>query len=194
MERKVVRYILIGQVGLFISLIICALLIRSQNVISDGISYFGVHRKTIIPYAAGIIFCSLSVIKATTYITIDSLQVLKRALQTVSVLLIGLLLTPYTINTFFNWAHMTVGTLIFLIEMAISIWIVIMTDRDYFYIVLFLIQFTSGVVALLSLIGTVNLLFYGQFIYQIAFAFLLYNALPRVLTAPAMNLTKSRHI
>lgn len=222
MNNKTVKYLKYSQYSFFGSLTICFLLVPKVATGNLGISYFGNHLRTILPYLIGLLMTSYFIIKAAntlerpnhTLHLLDSLpkivhsqtksthaktalsvtKVLKReekllatkrdlhrssilseALIVLALLIISVLLTPYTVNTLFDKAHIFTSSVLFFVELGIAIWLVFITNKNLKNISLLAMQIIGAMIALMSLSSNIELMLTGQLVAQLAFGFLLIN-------------------
>jgi hypothetical protein len=142
-----------------------------------GVSNYGIHRVTIVPYTLAFLLCGIFILQAVRFIprTPRSYILLRYALCALACLLLIGLTTTYTykINTSFKNLHVVSVILIFCFEMAMAIWISLVLDRNWANILLLAIQALGFTIALLTYIGTMHLLFVSQIITSLAFGVLL---------------------
>lgn len=98
-----------------------------------------------------------------------------------------LLLTPYTLDTFFNWAHMAIGATIFAIEMYTGAVLCFEHTQDRVSEWALATQFFGVLLAAFSLPNNIlNFMLKGEVIFQIGFMILL-NHFLRARRAIAAN-------
>lgn len=170
-----------GQIALWLSLLVSALLLPGIVSANSGISNFGVHARTILPYGLGFLLCGYLTLMAAHSIKREDnvTTTLSRALFLLSLLLLGILLTPYSVNRLFDWSHMAVGGLLFMFELAFAAWLVRLRP-DNISFALFTAQCLGSAVAALSLLGAIQLMFVGQMAAEIAFGILLVRVTMRI--------------
>jgi hypothetical protein len=81
-----------------------------------------------------------------------------------------MLATPYTLNTALNWIHMTVGSVLFVVQLLLSAWLWWARARTPSVLALLVVEFLAGVVCFSSLIDLDAWMLYGQLVFQLAFA------------------------
>jgi hypothetical protein len=176
LQRHAVRVLLTSQALFFLSLAWCSYLQHGFNADSAGISYFGVNHRTIFFAILGYTIAAVGLWRASNLFRAGGLgEVMALGLKLVAAMLIILLLTPYTGGTFLNWAHMAVGVLGALVQLAIayallrrgaSLWVVIGAS----------IQLVGGVIGALSLPDwRFQILMYGELIFEFGFCICLYQ-------------------
>ncbi len=179
MANKVVRYLVLSQLSLFIFLGICIVLIPrflfDRN--EGGVSNYGIHRVTVVPYTLAFLLCGIFVMLAARFIphTTKLFNCLRYALYALAcLLLLGLATTyPYKINTTFQYLHIASTITIFCFEMAMAIWMIFALLRDRVNIILLAAQVSGFLIAFFTFIGTIYLLFVAQIITSLAFSALL---------------------
>lgn len=143
---------------------------------TDGISYYGVHANTLPVIGVGFLIASAGLWRASTYFAqVGEGRWLVRALQTVAVSLVSLLVTPYTGGTFLNWAHMTLGVVGALAQLVIAMSLV-RRDRRPLTVSIFVIQLVAGGVAAAALPDWhFPFLLQGEAGYELGFALVLWR-------------------
>jgi hypothetical protein len=101
----------LGELTLAITVIGCTVLAFNPTVSSDGLSYYGVHRKTIPLVLLGLSVSIVFLLKAAKgFDSPGTGQLISKSLKLFCGAAIGLLVTPYSINNYFDLAHKTIGT------------------------------------------------------------------------------------
>jgi hypothetical protein len=121
LRRRTFRVLVTTQAIFFAALAWCVLLVHGDGVQDAGISYYGVHGRTI-PFAIlGYLVAAIGLWRASTMFKQGGLDPLVWVgVRVVAVMLVLLLATPYTGGAFLNWAHMTTGVISALVQLAIS--------------------------------------------------------------------------
>jgi hypothetical protein len=100
-------------------------------------------------------------------------QLISKSLKLFCGAAIGLLVTPYSINNYFDLAHKTIGTTLFLAQLGLSLYL-ISNQGDWTKWFAVSLQFVGGLAALLSLPhNSFGYQFEGQVLFQIGFFVLL---------------------
>ncbi len=172
------RYIM-GQVGLYGFLLVCTIILPVGTIVNDGLSYYGVHLATIIPYSLSLLLCS--------GFTMATGRALTRAGRTFrpfvfasylfAVLMLGVLATPHTLNQAFSIAHVLIGNTLFLGQFILIIWAVFKFQRDSLNFLLLGLLIVISAVAFLSLLQLLPWLFETQISFQLTFGILLVRIL-----------------
>lgn len=144
---------------------------------TNGLSVYGTRARTVVPYAVGMLAISAACIAAGRYAERagagDGLALVLRAMGG---LVIGILATPYSWGTLFNWTHMIFGGVLFFGQLALSGWLAIQL-RSRLLWALFAIQLGGDLIAFASLPEIVDALLFGEVVSQLAFMPLLAVAL-----------------
>lgn len=141
-----------------------------------GISNYGIHLKTAIPYSLAFLLCSyFSVAAARHYREPDgSARGFRYLLDTYSGLLLLTLLSTYgyKLNVGLKDAHITVGVLTITFELVASAWMYAQL-RGTWDAAFLVLQLGGFVLAGLTFLGALHLLFLGQALADVGFALLL---------------------
>jgi hypothetical protein len=165
-----------GQVGFAAFITVCVLLhpgfVLKAN--EGGISNYGVHAKTFVPYSLGLITASGFSYRAASMRlgSSASTRPFRLLLRTYSVFLLVTLLTTYgyTLNTPLKELHIVVGVATIVFETAASVWMYRVTQNNRLAM---LIELVGFILAALTFFGAVHLLFASQLVTGGAFAVLL---------------------
>ena len=119
-EVEVRHFLLATQAFVFLCVGVCLFMDHSAKAESGGISFYGVYHRTLLIIILGFGVGSYGLWRASTYLARAGLAHLSvLGLRCLAVGLVLLLLTPYNKGAFFNWAHMSVGIVMALVELAI---------------------------------------------------------------------------
>lgn len=171
------RDFIYSQLLLLFFLSVC-FLIRPEVILkSEGLSAFGVHIQTVVPYAIAYLLCSYFIGRSVKYMRHNSnpYKIIFYSINTIAILFIALVFTPYAINAGFNWIHTVISTSLFLIELGLIIYLTIITKDNFINILLIIGQIMSGIIAMYSVdpspsvIGGLNLLLQGEVLFQFFF-------------------------
>jgi hypothetical protein len=195
------RYLLLSQLSLLSLLVICCLLMPSVVAHNGGVSNFGNHRRTVVPY-------TLSFASSITILGAAALRLheLTRALwrQAYLLLVLGLLELAVLLSTFprhiawtYSVIHDDLGIALFAYEFCWAVWLVARRCTLLAGLLLVL-QSMGSLVALLSVLKVVQLLFVGQLIATIGFSLVLVSIFPHTVEGsierpPAPSPRRSHH-
>ncbi len=175
MQRKVVKYLIYAQTSFFLCLLISISITSKGFSDNRGLSYYGEHLDTIVPFALGFILCDFFILKAAKLLTevAKHLAVLTLPLQVFCILLISIVLTPDNLNGLFNVLHIVASSALFLFELIFSIWLTVKWYNSLISWILLIAQFLAGVMAGLSELHFSQYLSTSSLIYQLLFSTLL---------------------
>jgi hypothetical protein len=170
LEHRALRLLLATQIFFFAAILWCVTLVHDHNAQNAGISYYGVHHGTVVIAVMAYVAAAIGLWRVSTIFRQGRLDpLIWFGLRVVAVMLILLLLTPYTGGPFLNWTHMTVGVLGALVQLAISITLL----RRYgslAAILGFSIQLVGGILGAFSLPDWgFEYLLYSQIIFEFGF-------------------------
>jgi hypothetical protein len=178
-SNTAVRYLFLSQCCLYGFLLLCTILMPhflfERN--EGGASNYGVHALTVIPYTLAFGFGGLLLIKAarTVPITAPARKRLRSVLTLLGVLLLIVLATtyPYKLNASLDKLHIFSAQLLFVAELAAGAWFASLLQRGAINLLLFAVQTIGSILALLTVLGLLHVLFVAQIIAGVAFAALM---------------------
>lgn len=177
-KDPLVRYLAYSQIAFYASVLICTILAPAGLRDNDGLSYFGVHKITIIPYGAGLLISAYLVLKSLNYLSeAKKLIPLRWSMKSVAWLMAGIVVTPYSIDNWFDWIHTTIGTTLFSIQLLLVIWLILTIKNDWINWLLLVVQVTGGLISLFYLAPPQGFLLQGQVLFQAAFSVILLRSL-----------------
>lgn len=138
---------------------------------TDGLSWFGVVRATVLEYGLTLLVTAALMLRAAAPLAaVPALRPARRGLTACAALLPAMVATPYTLNTALNWIHMTVGSVLFVVQLLLSAWLWWARARTPSVLALLVVEFLAGVVCFSSLIDLDAWMLHGQLVFQLAFA------------------------
>ena len=174
-DRAVARWVALGQIGFAIGIGLCVLL--SPHLVlhanEGGISNFGVHAKTVVPYTVALLLPAVLTFRASRLLGAHSR--LREILTVYSGLILLTLLTtyPYKIDTPLKIVHVGAGAVLTVFEMGAALWLCRAMRALYG---VSLLQFVGFILAALTIVGVLHLLFVTQLIVGVAFAIIVVRA------------------
>lgn len=175
MSHKVIRYLALSQLSLVVFLGICFALIPRFLLQGNegGVSNYGVNSTTVLPYSVAFLLSGLLVLKAAYYLprSTQAFNHFRQLLYTLAALLFLVLVStyPYKLSVALKDLHIGAAALLFCFETAFSIWLVLVLQEDRTSSLLLTVQMVGFLLAFLSLIKFVHLLFIAQMITGVAF-------------------------
>jgi hypothetical protein len=168
------RYIVYSQLSLLLGLLVCIFIKPKGLSANAGISYYGTFLRTVFPYTVGILGGSYYCYRFTQTLHNKSLAFLRNSMIAISILSIGIVITPYSINSILDWAHTTFGTIIFVLELILSAWIIIKTKFNSNMLMLWIIELICGIAAAIYTLPHQGFLIQSQILFQLTFGIILY--------------------
>ncbi len=181
-------FIAAGQWAFAIGITLCVALhpgfVLKAN--EGGVSDYGVHAKTAIPYYLGLAAAALGAYLAATR-TGDSTRPARclRSLLFAYAFLVALTLAStfgYTLDHPQRDIHVGVGTALSVFEFVASLWMYRERRAD---LELVLVELAGSVLAAFTIVGAVHLLFVAEVVTAASFAILLYRSTRQMAVASA---------
>ncbi|MDA8385174.1 MAG: hypothetical protein M0Z88_02785 [Actinomycetota bacterium] len=169
-------HFLVGaELAMAVTLAACMAISYGTAASTYGVSYYGVHFDTLWIIAVGFLATSYLLFRSAAAIDRDGAPAMVLlSLKVLAIGLVALLVTPYTVDTFFNWTHMIIGTTVFGVQMAVGVVLAFKVLGDRLGWIGVAIQFAGGVIAALSLPDhMLNYMLQGEIVFQVGFAILL---------------------
>jgi hypothetical protein len=172
--RRPVAYIVAAQ-GIFLTLLTVCVRINPTGLTSyNGISYYGAHARTFVPYAlACLLTGSLLVLSARSLPTGSALRTLRRALILLAALLLAIVLTPYSLGTAVNVVHTITAACLFALQLWLGLWLVRRAGLGRLGLSLWIVQVLLVALAALALARVARLMLAGEVSFELV-ACLLY--------------------
>jgi hypothetical protein len=189
--HRAVRMAMFAQLSLFFFLTVCFLLMPHFLLESNegGVSNYGVHAKTIVPYTLAFGLCGGLTLLAVQDLPRDipNRRMLQWVLSLAGTLYILVLISTYAyqLNNAFDTIHEYAGVALFLLEVIAAIWLVRMRVHDTLQILSFAVLLTGFTLSALTYFGYLHVLFIAEMLTNLGFGVLLVHTLGRVV-APEM--------
>ena len=171
--------LLCGQLC-FLAMMVCCLAIEpSALALKRGLSYYGTHVETVVPYALGFALCvgltALGIARIGNGST--SLRRLRLALGAIAALLAAIPLTPYSVDLVFDWLHIGFTAALFAFALIVGWWVAVRLREDSFVRGLVAAETAGGVLVLVAQVGLLDFMIPVEVCFQLAFALLVVRAL-----------------
>lgn len=172
-----------AQSSFFFFLMIAIFITTAGFSNNHGLSFYGEHLSTAVPFGLGFVMCDFFLLRAADALPKNRQPYNKLALliRVLTVLLIFILLTPDTVNTFFDWSHIIDSSVLFLFELCFALWLSVKWYHDRLTWLLLTIQFVAGILALLSQFHIIFYLSEGILFFQLFFGLLLIRSTAKLL-------------
>jgi hypothetical protein len=179
MQETRQRYVVYSQLCLFIGMLFCIVIKPKGLAANSGISYYGTFLKTVVPYTAGILGSAYFSYRLARTLRSSSLALAQSILVVISILSIGIVLTPYSINAILNWAHTILGSIIFVLQLVLSGWIIKNLNFNSSMLILWLLEIGCGILAAIYIRPPHGFLIQSQLLFQLLFAIILFRSFNR---------------
>lgn len=165
------RLLLKAQLAFWLSVVVCFLVDDGGLGDNHGFSVYGGSWHTIVPWTVGFVAAAVLMLQAAATLDGDD-PALARCIRVNVYLLLGVLLTPDTIDQVFYVAHIVASVLLFLYQAGFGLWLVLRA-RTRPTAWLYAVQIAGGLVAGASQAQWIGLLSPGILVFQVAFGALL---------------------
>ena len=165
-----VRYLLTAGAVMAAGVLVCVVRAPKPIQAGDGLSWFGVTGATVVEYGLTLLVTAALLVRAAAPLAaVPQLRPLRIGLLVCAALMPVLLATPYTVDTVLNWTHMIVGSVLFVLQIAVAGWLWWAHARTRTVFVLLAVQVLGGVACFTSLVDLDAAMLYGQLVFQVAF-------------------------
>jgi hypothetical protein len=158
-------------------IMICFGLLPTGLLANNGLSFYGTHQVSLLPFIIAIGFYAGAMLYAAQLLAIEyATPILEKTGVFMAGCLAMLAVTPYSLDPTVHAIHDSFGSGLFTTQMLLSIWLTI-RKRELGDILLVSIQFVAGVAAFFSLFNYWHLEVLGQLIFQLTFVAILWRHL-----------------
>ncbi len=185
---KVVKLLLISQIVLVLAIIICTALLPQFLFSTDqgGVSNYGVNTETVVPFTLGFIGCGVLICLGAFALPKDARHQssFRAALLLVGGLCLLVAVTTYTykINAFFDNLHVFSTQALFLAEVPLAMWFALELVKSTLSRYLLIAFFFGFLLAVLTLLGMIHLLFIAEILTTFSFGALMVLAARKLTT------------
>ena len=185
-KNPVVINVILATLSFFALLLVTVIITTQGFKHNRGLSFYGEHWSTAVPYGSGFILCDYFLLRAANALPRKdkTFRLLYIFINILTLLLLSVLLTPDTLNSFFNWSHIIVSSVLFLFELYFAVWLSLNCYRDWIVLALLALQFLAGIFAMLSQFHYVYYLSESSLFFQFFFGILLAYALAKFVQDP----------
>lgn len=185
MRGRATSFVVLGQIAFWGFTFVCVALhpgfaLRANE---GGLSNYGVHLKTFIPYTLALAVTALFSLRAASSLHAGLLdRGLARVLRCYGALLLIVLLStyPYTLNLGLRDAHFALGIALALAEVIGAAWMFRTTRQGPVDVVCLVIQWAGVFLLVLTGFSGLHLLFASQITMAVGFGWLLVRATSQV--------------
>lgn len=173
MRQRALLFFTGQQVCFFGGLAICIALRPAGLGANDGISYYGIFGNTFPFYLVSLVGTATFSLLAARVISSPELRPLRYGLLAFSLLIAVIAFTPYFISTFLDWLHTLTGVVMFVIQFALSFWLLARLQWVGWPLYFVVLELLTGAVSIVYVLPSHGFLIQGQIGFQLAFAALL---------------------
>jgi cytochrome bd-type quinol oxidase subunit 2 len=179
MKLLSVRYAVYAQLCFYGGLIVCVILKAQGLSANGGISYYGDHRTTILPYIFALLGAAYFTIRVAEQLVSPELAVAKHILTAIGLLTIGIMVTPDALSKFMDDLHRACGTILFTLQLLLSCWIIgRLKGHRVWPFLLTAMELFGGIMSFIYLAPPKGFLIESQVVFQLGFGCLLIYTLP----------------
>jgi hypothetical protein len=172
-QAQALRFIILAQICFLAGLFVAILLKPAGLSANDGISFYGIYTRTIVPYLISLLGAAFLYWRAARVLTGPNMKLIKLGLIISAILTVVIAATPYSVNSYLGFFHASAGSSLFSLQLLLSFWLVKLLRYDFWAILLLLVEFFAGIFCFIYLSPPQGLLIQFQIIFQIAFGGLL---------------------
>ncbi|GAA0391901.1 hypothetical protein GCM10009530_48980 [Microbispora corallina] len=171
-----------GEACLFGGIALCVVLRPEGLAANNGMSYYGVHWLTVTPYVGALVGAALFIRRGLRGVAAatPAPEHVRRMADVFVALLIGIVLTPYTLGGAVDWAHRGLGAALFALQLVLGTRLVAWAHGDVLGVAFLLVQLGGGILAAVFVLQPDGLLIHGEATFQLGFGLLLVRVLPLV--------------
>jgi hypothetical protein len=167
---EAVRNLVTAGAVMAAGVLVCVVRAPKPLETTDGLSWFGVTRATVVEYALTMLVTAALLVRAAGPLAaVPGLRPLRLGLLACAALLPVMLATPYTLGTVLNWTHMIVGSVLFVLQILVAGWLWWARARTRAVFALLAVQVVGGIVCFTSLVDLDAAMLQGQLVFQVAF-------------------------
>lgn len=184
MRRTVFLLLAIQQICFFGGLAVCVALRPAGLGANGGMSYYGIFPNTFPYYALSFLGTSITSLLAARFISTRELRPLRYGLLAFGILIIIITFTDYSWSAFFDWSHTIAGVILFIVQFAVSFWILARLKWARWPLFFLFLEAVAGGVSIVYVLPSHGFLIQGQAAFQLAFAGLLFFGFRGLLPTP----------
>jgi hypothetical protein len=175
-----------GQACFLVMMGSCLAIKPSELAVKRGLSFYGNHLETIVPYAIGFALCIGLTAAAVARFSAGSSdgRRLRAALAAVLGLMALVPLTPYSVDLVLDYLHITISALLFALAFALGAWLGLRLLPKRVARAAFAVQAVAGSFALSAQLGWHDYMIPSQLVFQLALTVLVVLGIARFGPAP----------
>lgn len=163
-----------GQACFLTMMASCLAIEPSEIALKRGLSFYGTHLSTVVPYSLGFALCvGLTAAGIRRLSPVDaSATRLRVGLAALSGMMALIPLTPYSIDLVFDYLHIGITSIVFTSGLALGAWLALRVLRTRLAQSALAAQLAAGLFALTAQLGWQDYMIPSQLGFQIALAVL----------------------
>jgi hypothetical protein len=159
----------------------CLAIEPSRLALKRGLSFYGNHAPTIVPYALGFALCiglTATAIARLAPIDVPGTR-LRAGLAGLAGLMTLIPLTPYSVDLVFDYLHIGVSATLFFVGLVLGVWLAVRVLRRRVAYSALAAQVAAGILALTAQLGWHDYMIPSQLAFQISLAVLIVLGIAR---------------
>jgi hypothetical protein len=177
MTAQSVRQLRSALACLLIGIAICVIIKPHGLVANSGVSYYGTFRATILPYSLALLGSAWFFSRSAHFMPAATPICLRSSMYVFSILLAGIFLTPYSLNSIFDWTHTILGTILFASQLIITGVLAYELRSNHSFLYLWAAELLAGIICAIYVLPPKGYLIEFQVVFQIIFIALLIHYL-----------------
>ncbi len=184
--RRPVAYIVAAQLSFLLLLAVCVRINPTGLTSYNGVSYYGAHLRTLVPYALAFVLTgSLLVLSARSLPPLGACRTMRRGLTVLAGLLLAIVLTPYSLGTPVNVVHTIAAACLFLEQLWLGLWLVRRAGLGAVGFSLWIAQVLLVTEVALALARVTHVMLAGEVSFELVACLLFARAIPVLARRPA---------
>lgn len=169
MVMQPIRQLMYALACLMLGIVVCVLLKPHGLLANSGISYYGTFRITLASYAIALLGSAWFTYRAGHLLLVSSLAVQRLACYSFSVLIVGIFLTPYSLNSVFDWTHTILGSILFAGQLLLTGWLTVQSKYRPSLTCFWILELLAGIMCAIYVRLPQGYLIEFQVLFQVMF-------------------------
>ncbi|MGZ4462532.1 MAG: hypothetical protein ACXVZP_06800 [Gaiellaceae bacterium] len=178
--RRSIVYMVSAQVTFLGLLALCIHMSPAGLASDNGVSYYGAHSRTLLPYCLAFLLSGALVVLSARSLRASGAgsPTLERGLTVFAGLLVPIILTPYSLGTTVNVVHTIAAASLFLEQLWLGLWLVRRADLGLIGLSLWIVQVLLIALVALSLARVTRVMLEGEVAFELVACLLFMRAIP----------------
>jgi len=167
--------VVLGQAAFLAMMASCLAVRPSADAVQHGLSFYGNHAETLVPYTLGFAVCVPVTALGLARVRGRDRATRRFRLGTGSILALMALvpLTPYSVDLVVDYLHIGVSAVLFTGALLFGAWLALVLLRRWAAYAAVAVQAAAGVLALSAQIGIDDWMIPAQLVFELAFTCLI---------------------